>query len=84
MSCGALLMENDNPQTRCYFTPMTDYVSFESPADLLDKIRHYLEHANERMEIAARGEEKVRQLYDAAHFWKAITDKLEAVKNVPL
>lgn len=84
MSCGALLMENDNPQTRCYFTPMTDYVSFDSPADLVDKIRHYLAHGDARVEIAARGEQKIRQLYDHAHFWTAILNKLASVKNVPL
>jgi hypothetical protein len=84
MSCGALLMENDNPQTRCYFTPMQDYVAFDSPADLLEKIRYFLEHDRERAEIAARGEQKVRRLYDSAHFWKAITDKLEAVRQLPL
>jgi hypothetical protein len=84
MSCGALLMENDNPQTRCYFTPMKDYVPFDSPSDLLDKIRYFLEHEDERIEIAARGEEKVRSEFDAAHFWKAVTDKLDAVKHLPL
>jgi len=84
MSCGALLMENDNPQTRCYFTPMQDYVTFDSPADLLEKIRYYLAHDEERAEIAARGEQKVNTRYDSAHFWKAITDKLEAVKDQPL
>jgi hypothetical protein len=84
MSCGALLMENDNPQTRCYFTPMKDYVSFDSPSDLLEKIRYYLVHEDERAEIAAAGEQKVKALYDSSHFWKAITDKLEAVRPLPL
>src|SRR5262249_48762509 len=84
MSCGALLMENDNPQTRCYFTPMKDYVPFDSPSDLLDKIRYFLAHEDERLEIAAHGEEKVRSQFDAAHFWKAVTDKLEDVKHLPL
>jgi spore maturation protein CgeB len=84
ISCGALLMENDNPQTRCYFTPMQDYVSFGSPADLVDKIRHFLAHEDERQEIAARGEQKVRQIYSSQHFWKAIFNKLEEVRTVPL
>jgi preprotein translocase subunit Sss1 len=84
ISCGALLMENDNLQTRCYFTPMQDYVSFESPSDLVDKIRHYLDHDDERLAIAARGEQKVRQIYNGEHFWKAIFNKLEEVRTVPL
>src|SRR5262249_13168804 len=63
MRCGALRMENDNPQTRCYFTPMKDYVPFDSPSDLLDKIRYFLAHEDERLEIAAHGEEKVRSQF---------------------
>jgi spore maturation protein CgeB len=84
MSCGALLMENENAQTKCYFTPMKDYVTFCSPADLLDKVRYYLEHENERLEIAGSGSARVRERYDYAHFWKAITDKLDAVRHLPL
>jgi spore maturation protein CgeB len=63
---------------------MQDYVSFESPSDLVDKIRHYLDHDDEREEIAARGEQKVRQIYNSEHFWKAIFNKLEEVRTVPL
>lgn len=76
MLCGAMLMESENPQTRCYFTPMEDYVSFDSENDLVDKLRYYLEHEDERAEIAARGEKKVRELYNPVEFWKAITARL--------
>jgi hypothetical protein len=84
MSSGALLMENDNAQTRCYFTPMRDYVSFGSPADLLDKVRYYLAHEHERLEIAARGKERFHAHYTSAHFWKAVMAKFEEVRNLPL
>lgn len=84
MSCGALLMENDNAQTRQYLTPLQDYVSYSSPADLVDKVRYYLAHENERLEIAARGKERFHANYDSAHFWKAVVDRFEAVKGLPL
>lgn len=84
ISCGALLMENDNPQTHCCFTPMRDYVSFESPADLVEKVRYYLAHDDERRQIAANGRERLVKLYDHMHFWTAIIDKLQAVKDLPL
>ena len=84
MLCGAMLMESENPQTQCYFTPMQDYVSFDSKDDLVDKTRYYLEHEDERAEIAARGELKVRQYYNHVEFWKRIMDKLEEVKELPL
>lgn len=55
-------MENENPQTRCYFTPGEDYVSFNSEDDLMDKIKYFLEHEDERLEIAAWGELKARSI----------------------
>ena len=84
IACGALLMENDNPQTRCYFEPLQDYVAFSSPSDLVDKVRYFLSHDVERQEIAARGEQKVRQIYNCERFWKAIFEKLDEVKRLPL
>ena len=84
MLCGAMLMESENPQTRCYFEPMKDYVSFDSKEDLVDKIRYYLEHEQQRAEIAARGELKVRQCYNHVEFWKRVMSKLEEVKGLPL
>ena len=84
MLCGAMLIEDDNPQTRCYFTPMTDYVSFTSPDDLADKIRHYLVHDDERAAIAARGEERTRALYNYELYWRRIFDALAASQSWPL
>lgn len=84
MLCGALLMENENPQTRCYFAPMKDFVTFTTPADLADKIRYYLAHDEERAEIAARGEGRTRALYNHEIYWTRIFDALEASQTWPL
>jgi len=77
MLCGAMLMESENAQTSRYFTPMKDYISFDSKEDLVDKLRYYLKHEDERAEIAARGELKVRKQYNYFRFWKEIMNKLE-------
>lgn len=82
MLCGAMLMESENPQTRCYFTPGEDYVSFDSEDDLTDKIRYFLEHEDERLEIAARGELKARKYYNHTEFWGKVISKLKEVKEV--
>jgi Glycosyl transferases group 1 len=84
ISCGALLMENDNPQTHCCFTPMRDYVSFDTPADLVDKVRYYLAHEDERDRITTSGKKRLAELYDHLHFWTAIIEKLNAVRSAPL
>jgi len=82
--CGAMLMENENAQIQCYFTPGEDYVSFNSKEDLVDKIQYYLEHEDERLEIAARGELKVRNFYNHTEFWKKVINKLKEVQELPL
>jgi len=82
MLCGAMLMESENPQTRCYFTPGEDYVSFDSEDDLTGKIRYFLEHEDERLEIAARGELKARKYYNHTEFWGKVISKLKEVKEV--
>lgn len=84
MLCGAMLMENKNPQTRCYFRPGEDYVSFDSEDDLIDKIKYFLEHEDERLEIAARGELKARQYYNHIEFWEKVINKLKEVQELTL
>jgi len=79
MMCGAMLMESENDQISKYFIPMQDYVSFSSKEDLVDKLRYYLSHEDERAEIAARGEKKAREYYNHTKFWEAILNKLGQV-----
>lgn len=84
MLCGAMLMENENPQIRCYFTPGEDYVSFDSEDDLIDKIKYFLEHEDERLEIAARGELKAWNYYNHIEFWGKVISKLKEVRKLTL
>ena len=83
MLCGAMLMESENDQTTRYFVPMQDYVSFSSKEDLLQKLLYYLQHEDERSAIAARGEQKARQYYNHALFWRAVLDKLSQIQATP-
>ena len=84
MLCGAMLMESENPQTPCYLRPMKDYVSFESPPDLVEKLRYFLDHDDERTAIAARGHERALQHCDNYAFWKKIADRIEEAREWPL
>lgn len=81
MLCGAMLMESDNDQTSRYFVPMKDYVSFSSKNDLLEKLHYYLEHEDERAEIAARGEQKAREHYNHIEFWRVVLDRLAQIQK---
>jgi hypothetical protein len=77
---GALLMETENSLTKQYFTPMVDYVAFDTKEDLLDKARYYLEHEDERQEIAYNGYRKATTEYNHQVFWDRVMGKLAELK----
>ena len=79
MMTGGLLLEQRNNQTACYFSEGNDYVAFSSKEELVEKIKYYLAHEEERAKIAAAGEKKSRQLYNGNGklFWGAVFDSLD-------
>ena len=77
---GALLVENENDETSQFFTPMVDYVDFHSKGDLADKLRYYLQHDEEREEIAYNGYMKAITEYNHHMFWKKVMDRLVCLK----
>lgn len=72
MLAGSLLLEERNEQTAYYFTEDVDYVAFSSENELLQKIRYYLAHENERKKIAETGHRKVSQLFNGRQFWDKV------------
>lgn len=74
--CGALLLDEQNPETDAWFQPMVDYVPFTDHTDLLQKVQHYLNHEDKRRAIAARGHEKAIQNYSAERWWRTLFAKL--------
>jgi hypothetical protein len=73
---GTLLMESENAETPQYFTPMVDYVVFDSKQDLADKVRYYLEHEDQRQRIAYNGYMKATTEYNHNVFWNKVMGKL--------
>ncbi len=59
MGCQGFLLTNYQEDLLRFFSPGEDFVYYESRQDLLDKVDYYLEHEDERKEIARRGYEKV-------------------------
>ena len=72
MHAGAMLLETKNPQTEALFQDGIDYVSFTNKEDLIEKVKYYLHHDQEREAIANRGRNKVLKLYNAETFLKRI------------
>lgn len=59
LACGGFLLTNYQAEIPDYFEIGKDLETYESMTELEEKIRYYLSHEEERMEIAIRGYEKV-------------------------
>ena len=60
-------MTNYQPELMMYFENGKDIVIYEDKADLINKVKYYLEHDDERMEIAENGYNKVKTLHQYAN-----------------
>lgn len=67
LAAGGFCITNFQPELVMYFKNGEELVWFEDEADLVRKVRYYLEHDEERRRIAKNGQKKVRKLhnYDA-------------------
>lgn len=77
MGCGGFLLSNYQEDFVKYFTPGEDLVIYESQSDLLYKIKYYLTHEDERMQIAENGYTKVKNL----HSFKIRLNKIMDIVN---
>jgi hypothetical protein len=73
---GAMLMESNNEETKLHYEPMVDFVPFDTKEDLLDKVRYYLDHEEERQEIAHNGYLRTIQEYNQDRLWELIAGRL--------
>jgi spore maturation protein CgeB len=72
---GALYVTHRNPDLLRLFEEGTEFECYESDEELLQKVRYYLAHDDERIAVARRGRE--RALRD--HTWDARLDQLFAI-----
>lgn len=52
---GGFLLTERAPDLERYFTDGTDVATFASPSELIEKVRYYMAHSDERDRIAASG-----------------------------
>ncbi len=55
--CGAMLLTEDSPNIRDYFAK-DECVTYASPLDAADKINYYLDHHDEMLAIASKGQQR--------------------------
>ena len=76
MGCGGFLLSNFQSGFLDYFVPGEDFVYFENKEDLLYKIDYYLEHEEERKEIAGNGHDKIAAGHTYRHRVREMFDSL--------
>ena len=60
MGCGGFLLTNYQQDFLDYFEPGVDFVYYSSRKELSDLTDYYLQHDEERMEIARNGYHKMK------------------------
>lgn len=63
MGCGGFLLTNYQEDFLHFFEPGVDYVFYSGEEELAGLAEYYLEHEEERMEIARNGYEKVKSAH---------------------
>lgn len=63
LGAGGFLLTNYQADFDDCYVNGEDYVSFESPEDMMDKISYYLEHDEERTELAQNGFQRTVRLH---------------------
>jgi hypothetical protein len=69
---GALLFEQKNPETERWLKSGRHYVAFGDERDLLDKIKYYLEHEDERAALASAGHLHAAETLSADVYWRYV------------
>lgn len=67
LGAGGFLLSNMQAELPEYLIPGEDVETYASFSECEDKITYYLEHEEERKQIAKNGYEKVRKLYTYEH-----------------
>lgn len=66
MACGGFVLSNWQPEIAEYFKEGKEIVTFGCAEECMDKIRYYLEHEEERRQIAETGHDKVKFAFSYA------------------
>lgn len=75
MGCGSLLITEHLPEEPL-FGPGEFFVTYRGERDLMEKIRHYLDHEEERKTIALRGQKEVLSRHTYVHRAQAVLDQV--------
>ena len=72
MGAGGFLLSNYQNELARYFEEGKEMVMYYDRQDLINKINYYLEHDEERIEIAKAGQKKILENFDYSMAWEEI------------
>jgi spore maturation protein CgeB len=75
--CGGFMLTGTAEDLGSYYDIGTEVACFENTEDLIDKIRYYLAHEDERSAIAQRGYERTLREHTYAHRFDAIFSEMK-------
>ena len=76
---GTLLLTDNGKHLADVFAPGTEAVAYETSQELVDQVRYYLEHEDERAEIAAAGQARTLRDHTYGRRMKELAALLEDV-----
>jgi len=79
---GFQLVDTSIPEIRVqdYYQDGRDYVGFDGPADCIEKLRHYLAHAEQRMAIARSAQAVTLQQHLYLHRVQYLLSRVDALR----
>lgn len=72
MGSGGFLLTNFQSDLLDFFVPGEDFAFYESETDFINKIRYYLSHETERIQIVANCSGKMLEYHTFVHRIKSI------------
>lgn len=67
LSCGGFCITNYQPEIAEYFIDGEELVMYTSMEDLIEKVEYYLNHEEEREQIAQNGYKKLKEKFDLSN-----------------
>lgn len=80
-ACGLFTLHIDNDELRKFYTPGVDCDVFSTPAEAIERIRHYLAHPDMREDMAAKGWQRTVPNYSVEHRAAECADIILKVMN---
>lgn len=80
---GGFMLTENSPDIDTYFEPGKEIAVFEDENEMIEKIRYYLAHEEERLAIARAGWERATKSYSASHLVAEAFHEIEQTRLAP-